>query len=122
MWIYLSRSGVLINPLKSKETTGYAGRGEGKNNPEMQSTKGIGPIPEGVYYMREPRESEVTGPYSIPLVPDRKNQMFGRASFAIHGDSVARPGEASHGCIILNRHVRQQMWESGDRTIKVVVD
>lgn len=38
----------------------------------------------------------------------------GRTLFRIHGDSRLNPGTASVGCIILPRHVREQMSASGD--------
>jgi hypothetical protein len=35
--------------------------------------------------------------------------MCGRDNFLIHGDSIAAPGTASHGCIILNRLARERI-------------
>lgn len=122
MWLYLSRTGVLLNAARERVTVGYAGRGAGMNNPDMQHVKGIGPLPEAVYAIEAPRESAVTGPYALPLIPHVGTELYGRSSFQIHGDSKASPGEASHGCIVVGRAIRQAIWESGDHVLKVVAD
>ena len=95
---------------------GYAGRGEGKNNPEMQKVVATGPLPRGLYRLAAPHDDANTGPFSMRLTPfgppaewpaapsnvdlELREWMFGRADFLIHPDSVAHPGEASHGCIV----------------------
>jgi hypothetical protein len=56
----------------------------------------------------------------LPLNPDPENDMHGRGGFLIPGDSKSDPGNASKGCIILPRKYREQIWESGDRTLVVV--
>jgi hypothetical protein len=53
-------------------------------------------------------------------MPDPGTETFGRGEFRIHGDSIAHPGTASHGCIILPRAVRDAIWRSGDRALEVV--
>lgn len=47
--------------------------------------------------------------------------MFGREGFLIHGDSIVHMGQASHGCIILPRSIREQIAASGDDEIEVTV-
>lgn len=47
--------------------------------------------------------------------------MCGRSGFLIHGDSIAHTGQASHGCIILPRSVREQIAASGDDELEVTV-
>lgn len=122
MWLYLSRSGVLLNARRERVAVGYAGRGAGMNNPDMQDVKGIGPLPEAVYAIHAPRNSSVTGPFALDLIPQVGSELYGRSSFQIHGDSKASPGEASHGCIVVGRNIREQIWASGDHTLKVVAD
>lgn len=122
MWLYLSRSGVLLNARRDKVETCWAGRGEGLNNPDLQHVKGVGPIPEGLYTIEAPHDSATTGPYTLRLVPDPRNDMRGRSSFAMHGASKSDPAHSSHGCIIAPRARRELVWESGDRTLKVVAD
>ncbi len=116
---YTQNTGVLSldgAPL----ATGYAGGNmgqnpEGVNNPAMQNVAKVGPLPCGNYTLGAPIDSETTGPYSIPLVPDPANEMFGRSGFFIHGDKVGHVGEriASEGCIIMPLAIRQQAYQSG---------
>ena len=110
----LSRDGVVV-------ATGYSGRDMGKNNPDMDDAVGVGPIPCGNWTLEGVRDSPNTGPFSIALDPDVGTKTFGRSAFRIHGDSIQSPGTASHGCIILNRVMREKMWFSGDLKLTVVV-
>lgn len=105
---------------------GYAGRNRGKNNPALQGVKGIGPIPRGLWRMISIGTSPNTGPNTIVLhavdstPDDDREDTTGRGAFRIHGDSIAHPGEASDGCIILPRDARLALWRSGERLISVV--
>lgn len=105
---------------------GYSGRGRGKNNPSMQAAVGIGPIPAGRWRMVAVKNSLNTGPFTITVhaidgTPnDDRHDDTGRGAFRIHGDSIRDPGNASHGCIILPRVVRERLWASKDREIEVV--
>jgi hypothetical protein len=101
-------------------SNGYAGNGRGKNNPSMQAAQGVGPIPAGKWKIVSVADSPNTGPFTIKLQPCSGTECFGRSEFRIHGDSVAHPGTASHGCIILQRSVRDRIWKSGDRDLEVV--
>lgn len=99
---------------------GYSGNGRGKNNPAMQAAVGVGPIPAGKWTITELRlKGASTGPYTLVLAPKPGTEDFGRSAFRIHGDSIANPGTASHGCIILPRAIRERMWRSGDRDLIV---
>lgn len=115
----LSRDGKFIS-------SGYSGKGRGKNAPALQGVAGIGPIPRGRYKLTEIYDSPNVGPRTIRLEPvdarfgDDTHQETGRGAFRIHGDSVRAPGTASKGCIILPRPVREAMWKSGDRDLTVV--
>ena len=102
------------------EGWGYAGAADGKNNPEMQSVHNVGPLPVGLYDIGEPRNTPKHGPFVLPLTPHPENEMYGRSEFLIHGDSIAAPGTASEGCIIMNRIVRNHIAESGDTVLRVV--
>lgn len=117
-WTYYQESGKL-----SREGTdvafGYSGAGDGKNNPAMQEVHNVGPLPRGGYTINAPQDTVTHGPYVLPLTPDTENEMFGRAGFLMHGDSVVHPGTASEGCIIMPRAVREQVWGSGDTRLTV---
>lgn len=120
MWIYHQRTGQLIGPRNSHPVAkGYSGRDEGKNNPDMQDRKNLGPIPRGKYKITEKFDSKLRGPFCLRLEPDPGNQMFGRSAFLIHGDSIKNPGTASQGCIILPRAIRELIWADGDRDLEV---
>jgi hypothetical protein len=102
--------------------TGYSGQPSCRNDPEKCGVRNEGPIPPGLYRIGDPVNTETHGPYVLPLDPDPDNDMLGRHGFLIHGDSVSRPGTASHGCIIMPRKVREAVHESGDRDLEVTVD
>jgi len=118
MWTWDQSAGLLTRAGKSWR--GYSGAGRGKNNPAMQAAVGVGPIPQGLWTVIARRDSPSTGPCTLVLVPDSNNETFGRSEFRIHGDSIAHPGTASHGCIILPRAVRDAIWASGDRRLEVI--
>lgn len=99
---------------------GYSGCGIYKNNPKYQNVLNKGPIPRGIYIIEAPFDSKEMGPFALPLMPGLKNKMFARSGFAIHGDTLFSPGNASQGCIILSRALRQLIWDLGDRMLEVV--
>lgn len=92
---------------------GYSGQPNYKNNPKYEGLKEKGPIPRGVYIMREPIDTATHGPFVIWLTPSGGNEMYGRGSFGVHGDSVVHPGAASLGCIVLPRQARELLWGDG---------
>jgi hypothetical protein len=100
--------------------TGYSGSeaDNGKNNPHAQCERDIGPLPRGAYTIGAP----VMGPspFSLPLDPAPANEMCGRSGFLVHGDSIAHPGTASQGCIILSRPIREAIAASGINQLVVV--
>lgn len=109
----MSRNGAVVG-------SGYSGRDWGKNNPNAVSAVGIGPIPPGNWRMVDFRDSPNTGPRTIVLEPCQGTDVKGRSAFRIHGDSAQHPGDASRGCIILQRGIREMMWNSGDHNLTVV--
>lgn len=119
MWTWDQSSGCMTATNGSKYY-GYSGNGRGKNNPSMQAAKGIGPIPQGDWAITSVRDSPNTGPFTITLIARPDTKTLGRDDFRIHGDSVKNPGTASHGCIILPRKVRELIWKSGDRLVRVI--
>jgi hypothetical protein len=119
MWIYTQATGWLSKSGKNLYR-GYSGSPEGKNNPQMEDRHNVGPIPTGKYSIGQPHDTSTHGPYVLSLTPDPKNIMFGRAGFLIHGDSIANPGTASQGCIILPKAARELIYQSGDHDLEVV--
>lgn len=120
MWTYEQSTGRMIRADGEIIGQGYSGAGEGKNNPAMQTVANVGPLPAGRYYIGEPIDTARHGPYALPLQPAADNWMFGRSEFLIHGDSIPHPGDASEGCIIQLRSVREEIWQSGDHDLEVV--
>jgi hypothetical protein len=105
---YLTLDGVL-------HSVGYSGRGEGKNNPEMQTVHNTGPIPCGAYTIGEAYDDlGGKGSCVLPLTPSPDNEMFGRSGFLMHGDSISHPGEASEGCVIMPPTARHDVDNSDD--------
>lgn len=119
MWIFEQKTGRLLHD-ETYVATGYAGFGEGKNNPALEQVHNVGPLPKGNYTIGMARDTHDHGPCVLPLTPDPKNEMYGRAGFLIHGDSIPNPGTASHGCMIFARPVRNKISESEDRELQVV--
>jgi hypothetical protein len=86
--------------------TAYAGIGPSLNNPDAQSVRDQGPLPQGIYIIGYPTHRK--GPLTLPLIPLSINHMYGRDSFLIHGDkrSSASKKSASNGCIVANHDCR----------------
>jgi hypothetical protein len=129
LWIYKQSTGELYHQSASVTTAtvvakGYSGIATGRNNPALECQGDIGPLPAGAYYISEKTESVTTD--ALRLAPKPSNNLCNgtRNGFLIHGDRVLEapllPGTASHGCIILPKAVRIQIWESNDRDLKVV--
>ena len=119
-WTYTQKTGELQQDGKHV-ANGYSGAGPGKNNPEMEKVHNVGPIPQGEWTIAGPPvNTEDHGPYVLTLMPDATTKTFDRSEFRMHGDSKESPGCASHGCVIMPRSVREQVWKSGDRNLDVV--
>jgi hypothetical protein len=99
-WTYSQSTGRLTrNNIVAG--TGYSGRGAGRNNGDMQRSRGTGPIPQGSYTIGAPFSHSHAGHYTMRLTPQHGTNTFGRNGLMIHGDSVRHPGQASEGCVIL---------------------
>ena len=124
-WTFEQRTGKLYGPDGKLVWKGYAGGNEGKapegiNNPDMQGVKGVGPLPVGTYTRGEVVLQSHLGPFAIPLIPDPGNDMLGRGGFYMHGDTTPS-GNASEGCIIMPRAVRESFYKSTE-PLEVVAD
>jgi Protein of unknown function (DUF2778) len=123
MWQYSQSTGKLTDPQGSLAGVGYSGNGTGLNEPDYQSIKNHGPIPQGDYTIGPAYSDSEKGPSVLPLTPNPTNEMFGRSGFLIHGDLIGEVGKflASDGCIILAHDIRQAISDSADRALEVVV-
>jgi hypothetical protein len=121
-WTYAQKTGEL-QQNGEHIATGYSGAGPGKNNPEMENVHNLGPIPRGDWaIVGPPINTAEHGPFVLRLDPAANTQTFERNGFLMHGDSIESPGRASQGCVIMPRSVREQVWKSGDRDLKVVAE
>ena len=122
MWIYKQATGELFrNHLDSPIVgVGYAGKDEGKNNTKLEAVRNTGPLPRGLYAIGSAYLDKTRGSYCMALLPDRKNVMYGRSGFLIHADSIAHPGSASEGCIVLALEVRKLIATSDDCWLVVI--
>jgi hypothetical protein len=117
-WIYNQTTGAIThNGLPVG--TGYSGFRNGRNNPNLENAEGLGPIPRGRYTIGPPHHSGA-GEYVMNLIPVGHN-AYGRTLLRIHGERrEGPPGNASTGCIVLPRNVRERIFRSGDHVLEVV--
>lgn len=127
MWYYRQSTGELQRTITDGNCLtvehvgfGYSGNGDGKNCCAWESVHNHGPIPQGIYTISPAFTHIAKGVLSMNLIPAKQTNTFGRSGFMIHGDSREDPGNASHGCIVLNRPLRQQLANSNDRVLTVV--
>jgi hypothetical protein len=118
-WIYNQTTGQLsLNGIFAG--IGYSGKGNGKNNPELEATPKVGPIPCGLWAIGSPRTDPEVGEYAMPLSPMPGTETYGRTAFFLHGDNPEHLGESSEGCIVAPPNVRTRIWQSGVRTLSVI--
>ena len=131
-WEYSQSSGMLIHVddesgIKTAEGWGYAGAGEGLNNPAMQHVRDLGPLPQGSYTIGPQRENvilvrnqRVKLPGSMRLTPTGDTNLLGRTGgFLIHGGDYESMA-SSQGCIVLPPQIRNRIGHSGDNVLRVV--
>lgn len=121
MLIYSQSSGEISNS-SDLIGTGWAGRGDCKNQPTMQDQKCEGPLPRGLYTLGAWEDQHPhLGPMVTHLSPDLENEMFGRDGFFIHGPSMgANYGQESMGCIVLPHDIRLKVKDTGEVRLQVV--
>jgi hypothetical protein len=120
VWTYKQSTGELFAADGTRVGIGYAGHGEGVNDPAMESIANIGPIPRGRWHIGVAYSHEHLGPFTMNLTPDPETETYGRTEFRIHGDAITAPGTASHGCIVQDHAVRTLVSQSGDRELEVI--
>lgn len=120
MWKYVQKTGELFDSQGHCAGVGYSGHGEGKNNPEMQEVRNVGPIPVGTYSIGPLHDTDKHGPDVMALTPVQGTDTFGRSAFLMHGDKIKDPGTASEGCIIQAHATRLAVAKSEDKLLEVV--
>jgi hypothetical protein len=123
-WTFAVTQGRLINDAGVFAANAYAGgdlgtRPDAVNNVAMEGIVDVGPLPTGTYTADKVYPVHPTlGRFAIHLQPDAATTTkiinYGRnpASFYMHGDSEAQPGEhaASDGCIVTDYDTRVAFW------------
>ncbi len=109
---------------------GWAGQGEGFNNPFAEGQKGIGPLPQGFYDLGQPEHTHLGNP-SFPLIPWPETRDYieslGRDpdSFILHAWNPKRLLLSSEGCPIVSLQSRlelaSELEKAGGVGILVVV-
>ncbi|HKS04919.1 MAG TPA: RHS repeat-associated core domain-containing protein [Gemmatimonadaceae bacterium] len=105
--------------IESMTATGYAGNGDGVNNPDEQDIASHGPIPRGTYGIGPAQDTNLGSP-SFFLTPKSDNDMEGRSRFWIHADNSKKNQSASKGCIVLPLYARQWIAARGCSVLDVV--
>jgi len=130
MWTYRQRTGELLRD-SVLVGRGYSGwddgdgvpePGEGKNDPDEQERRHVGPIPVGLYVIGPAFTHPTKGELVMRLIPKPGTNTFERSGFLLHGDSRRRPGAGSEGCIVQLYDVRLLVAESEDHDLEVVRD
>jgi hypothetical protein len=119
-YVYSQSSGNVtkfVDGVGTPVGTGYSGDQTYYNNPDAQSIKNEGPIPQGQYDIGKVDNHK--GPNTIDLSPADTNTMYSRDNFLIHGDNSGANHTASQGCIILGPSVRQEIINSKITTLIV---
>lgn len=118
MWNYTVTTGAIEHDGEHMGA-GYSGRAEGLNNPDMESTHAVGPIPRGEWKLGPWHDHVHLGPCVSQLTPVG-HDAHGRTEFFVHGDNAYGSHTASHGCIILGPAIRHAMRDSHDDLLTVM--
>lgn len=117
-WTYSQSTGILS--FGEPVGKGYAGHGEGLNNPKMEMVHSIGPLPKGLWEIGLFFDDKHLGPCVAALRPTDQD-VFHRGGFFIHGDNKAMNHTASDGCIILSRQLRELVRDSEEKYLEVII-
>jgi hypothetical protein len=122
MHTYRQTTGLWDDPAGKTLGSGYSGHPPYVNDPTAQAMPDFGPIPQGAYTIGPAFDHPTKGPCVMTLTPHADTNTFERSGFLIHGDSVEFPGaeEASLGCIIMAKTIREAINGSSDHQLQVV--
>lgn len=119
---YSQSTGNLFNEAGDFVALGWAGNGDGKNNPEMEAVHNVGPLPKGKYVVGpwEARHGGL-GPMVARLI-QIEGETFGRDGFYIHGAALdpEKYGQESKGCIVVPRAGREYVKKLNPEFVRVV--
>lgn len=112
VFTYQQKTGQFWDHNGNEYYLGYAGSltGNGKNDPEKQHVRNVGPLPRGLYLMEEVSHHDKFK-RCIRLVPEDESIMFNRDAFYIHGFSSKKPDDSSLGCPIMSKNWRHALCD-----------
>ena len=101
---------------------GWAGNGEGKNNPAMQNVHNVGPLPYGLYEVAEWEHFHNGLGHDVVALHQIEGETYGRDGFFIHGPAINSEhyGQESKGCIVVPREGRLKLEDLKPVYIRVV--
>ena len=107
---YSQTTGNMTDDNGNLIAKGWAGHGDGKNNPAMQSVHNVGPLPQGKYNVSGWFSHPRLGPM-VARLTQFEGETFGRDSFFIHGaaKNLDKHGQESEGCIVQERIERDKV-------------
>jgi hypothetical protein len=132
---YHQSSGLMNAPDGAFVALGWAGNDSnphanpthiaGKNNPNVESVRCIGPLPKGLYRVGHWEDMHAgLGPI-VAHLEQIEGETFGRSGFYFHGpaQNVMAYGQESEGCIVVPRAGRLKVREQAPEgsVIEVVV-
>ena len=130
---YSQADGTLTNDEGNVIANGWAGHGQGKNNPFMENVHNIGPLPRGLYRVGpwgcgDPTKPDYVKGYPKNLGPliasltQIEGETYGRSDFFIHGPDrdPAHYGQESRGCTVVPRPQREVVHNLAPDFIRVV--
>jgi hypothetical protein len=127
IWVYDQSTGQMIEVgvagIPFPVGQGYSGNnnnGLNMNNPNSQGIGYNGPIPQGGWSIGAQTHSNRTGAGVLPLTPINGTNTYNRNAFQVHGDNRWRSNNASDGCIVIGRGVRDRIAGSNDTLLWVV--
>jgi len=118
---YSQSAGLITNNDGATVALGWAGHGQGLNNPIMEDVQAVGPLPRGLYRVGKWQNHPRLGPMCAPLT-QIEGETFGRSGFWVHGPAIdpRRTGQESEGCIVIPRPGRQAVHDLNPDQIQVI--
>ena len=119
---YDQATGHITDEGENLLAVGWAGNGDGKNNPAMQDVHNTGPLPQGLYEVADWEHDHNGLGHDVVALHQVEGETFGRDDFFIHGPSVNPDhyGQESKGCIVVPREDRLKLEAMKPAYVRVI--